>query len=146
MAVIKRTVVIERPVTQVFAFAADPANDAQWQAGLVRHEGLPEQQLAPGMRWVEVRRVPGRQVRVTVELTAYEPDWRVGFRALDGPVRPTGEMRFEQDSGGRTQMTYEADFRVVGFLRPLESLLARRNARDVAADLDALKRLLETAG
>ena len=37
----------------------------------------------------------GRRVPADYELTAYEPDTRIAFRAITGPVRPEGSYVLE---------------------------------------------------
>lgn len=52
-----------------------------------------------------VRGPGGRRIAADYEITAFEPDRRLAFRAIAGPVRPTGEYRLE-DLGGETRLTF----------------------------------------
>jgi len=42
----------------------------------------------------------GRRIAADYELTTYEPNRRLAFRTIAGPVRPTGEFRFDEVDGG----------------------------------------------
>ena len=90
----ERTVTINRPVDEVFRFVADGRNAPHWRSGvldvaLVSGDGL-------GARYSQGVRGPGgRRIAADYEITEYEPDAKIGFRATAGPVRPTGSFTFE---------------------------------------------------
>jgi uncharacterized membrane protein len=85
-----RTVVIKRPVTEVFSFLADAENDPQWRYGIREIKRVGE--LAVGSRYIQrVAGPAGMSLPADIELTAYEPNTKVAFRTIAGPVRPRGE-------------------------------------------------------
>src|ERR671930_463884 len=94
MASAERTITINRPVDEVFTFVADGRNARQWRSGvldvdLVSGSGL-------GARYSQRVRGPGgRRIPADYEITAFEPNRKIGFRATAGPVRPEGSFTFE---------------------------------------------------
>ena len=58
----------------------------------------------------------GRRIAADYEVTAYEPDRHFAFKAIAGPVRPTGDFRFEQ-SGPGTKLTFALNAEVSGWKR-----------------------------
>jgi len=94
----RRTVVIARPQPEVFAFFADAENDPQWRPAvrLIRRDGP----LAVGARYTQRIAGPaGRDIPADVEVTAYEPEERVAFHGVAGPVRPDGSYKFSAVEG-----------------------------------------------
>lgn len=52
----------------------------------------------------------GRAISADVEVTEFEPNRRVAFVTTSGPVRPSGEYRFEAVPGGtRVPFTLSAE-------------------------------------
>src|SRR6516164_2353508 len=113
----KRTVVIDRPQPEVFAFFADAENDPQWRPAvrLIRRDGP----MAVGARYTQRIAGPGgRQIPADVEVTAYEPDVKVAFRGVAGPVRPDVIYTFSTVDKG-TSVTFSLDAELTGFKKIL---------------------------
>jgi hypothetical protein len=98
-----------------------------------------------GSRVVMTRRIPGRELTVTTEVTDYSPPRRYAFRGIDGPIRMIGRGTVDPvDDGARSRVTFELDFEGHGWgklLRPLARWQARR---DVPKNFENLKRQLES--
>ena len=65
MSKIERSVVVDRPIGEVFEFVHDPTKDALWQATIVESQLLTEGPMRAGSQIREVRRflgVPARNV------------------------------------------------------------------------------------
>ena len=98
------SVVIARPIGEVFSFFADAENDPKWRSGLKSIRRLGE--LGVGTEYEQTVSGPGgRSISANVRVTAFEPEHRVAFEATSGPVRPQGEYRFEAADGG-TRVTF----------------------------------------
>jgi len=82
-----RSIMINRPIAEVFTFFADAENDPRWRSGVreIKRQG----ELGAGTRYHQrVNGPAGRAITADIEVTAYEPDRHVAFRATAGPVRP----------------------------------------------------------
>lgn len=103
------SVVIARPPSDVYAFFSDPENDPIWRSGVKSIQLTGE----PGIGAVYKQTVAGpggRSVPADFRMTALDPDSRVAFVGVAGPVRPNGEFRFAPEGEGtRVTFTLQAE-------------------------------------
>jgi uncharacterized membrane protein len=134
----KHSVVIERPVSEVFAFVADGERAPEWRSGVLDiHRRSGE---GAGSTYTQGVKGPmGRRIEADFEVTVYEPLRRLEFQTVSGPVRPHGRYDFEP-SGEGTRVTFALDADLGG-LRGL--LLGRAVQRTMQAEVGALERLKE---
>ena len=137
----ERTVSIRRPVDQVFRFLADGRTATQWRSGVLDVSKTSGEGLGAVYRQT-VRGPGGRAIDADYEITAFEPDKQIAFRAIAGPVRPTGSFDFEA-MGDATILTFKLDVELGGWKR----LVMRRPVQSTMdaemAALDRLQELLE---
>ena len=144
MAAFTGRVEIERPVEQVFAYLDDLSRHGEWQEQIVSVRIETPGPTRVGTRAVEVRRVGGRQQRMSYEITEHEPPRVFAFRGLDGPLRPVGRGTLESAGAGSSVLTVAFDFEIHGLLGRLLLPLARREARkQIPKDQLRLKARLE---
>jgi uncharacterized protein YndB with AHSA1/START domain len=75
------SILIRRPVGEVFAFLADAENDKRWRPGVVEIR----RRSGSGAGTVYEQRVKGpfgSKVRADVEIVDLEPERRIGFRTI----------------------------------------------------------------
>ena len=133
----EQTVVIDRPIEEVFAYVTDQTNTPAWQAGLVEVQRTTPGPIGVGTRHRFVRQFMGRRMEAANEYVAYEPDRLVTFRTTSGPALVASYL-FDQDPKG-TRLTSRVELDG-GILGPVIGLGLRREMR---AALPALKALLE---
>lgn len=137
----ERTITINRPVEEVFNFLADGRNAMHWRSGvldvdLVSGPGL-------GARYSQGVRGPGgRRIDADYEITEFEPNHRIGFRATAGPVRPVGSFTFESMGTG-TIVTFALDAELSGWKRLVMGGAVQSTMNAEMGALDRLKELLE---
>src|SRR6185503_8631006 len=137
----ERTITINRPVDEVFRLVADGTKAPLWRWGvldvaLVSGEGL-------GARYSQGVRGPGgRRIPADYEITAFEPNAKIGFRATAGPVRPEGSFTFESMGTG-TILTFALNAELSGLKRLLMGGAVQSTINAEMAALDQLKDLLE---
>ncbi len=139
----QHTVTIGRPIGEVFEFVARGENAPRWRPGVLDIEHASGTGVGATYRQ-GVKGPGGRRVAADYEITAYELDRRLAFKAIAGPVRPTGEYRFEQVGDG-TRLTFSlaADLGLVQRL-----LMGGMVQRTMDAEVNAtetLKRVLESS-
>ncbi len=138
----EHSVVIERPVEEVFAFAADPNNDALWLSSTLETEQTSEGPVGVGAAFRNTTKFLGRRFDTTYEVTESEPPHKRCFRVTSGPIPGEVCYLFEPADGStRFTQNFEAD--VGGFFRLAEPLVARAIRRQMATDMATLKDLLE---
>ncbi len=90
----------------------------------------------------EVRKFLGRRMESEVEVTAYEPDRRFALKVVSGPVPFTYEQTLEPSDGG-TAVKVLLEGEPGGFFKLAEPLVERAVRRQVQADFEQLKDILE---
>ena len=137
----ERTISIRRPVDQVFRFLADGRTATQWRSGLLDVSKTSGDGLGAVYKQV-VRGPGGRPIDADYEITAFEPDKLIGFRAIAGPVRPTGSFAFEA-MGDATILTFRLDAELTGWKRLVMGRPVQSTMDGEMAALDNLQDLLE---
>jgi uncharacterized protein YndB with AHSA1/START domain len=136
----ERTVTIQKPVADVFAFVANHDNDAQWRPGVVEMRKSSGEGV--GERWYQRVKGPGgRQVPADIEVTQLEPNRLLAFRTVEGPVRPVGRYELA-DENGATRFTFSLSAELKG-LKKLMSPMVQKQMNAEVGNLDNLKRILE---
>ena len=139
----ERSTVIHRPTEEVFGYLADLAHDAAWRREWVAASNVSEGPIGVGSRFRLVARFLGRESATEYEVTEYEPNRSVAWKALSGPLPLRFRRTFESVEGGtRVAIRYDADIR--GLLRLFGPPFARMGRRQLDGDLPVLKSLLET--
>jgi uncharacterized membrane protein len=137
----QHSVSISRPVGEVFAFVADGENAMRWRPGVLDVSRQSGEGLGAVYRQ-EVRGPGGRRIAADYEVTAFEPDRRIAFRAIAGPVRPTGEYRFAADGNGTT-VSLALDATLTGWKRLLMTRAVQSTMESEVRNLETLKAILE---
>jgi hypothetical protein len=86
MTTIERSIVIDRPVEEVWEFVHDTADNILWQTTLAESEKLTEGPMDVGTRVREVRHFLGLRIESTWEMTEYEPNRTSAIRGASGPI------------------------------------------------------------
>ncbi len=142
MSTIETTIVINRPIDEVFVFATDLDKFATWQTGLVESTQTSEGPLGAGSTYRWVTQFLGRRIETVGEITEYEPNRKMCFKSTSGPFPFGGCQRFEPTNGG-TRLTLIMHLEPGGFFRLAEPLMLRMAERSTMADYQNLKDLLE---
>ena len=142
MTKIERSVVIGRPVDEVWEFVHDIANDRLWQTTLVESEQLTDGPMGVGTRVREVRHFLGLKVELAWEVTEFEPNRRSAIKGVSGPVPLSGGYLLEPLEDG-TRFTVRGELDAHGLFKLAEPVFARITSRELEANLGHLKDLLE---
>ena len=141
MPAAERTIVISRPVAEVFEYVADGTKAMAWRPAVLDVERIDGSGPLSTYRQ-GVKGPGGRRIAADYEVYDVETNRRIAFRAIAGPVRPTGEYRFEDDDGA-TQVTFSLSAQL-GWLKGLLIGGSVQSSMDAeVAALDNLKRILE---
>jgi uncharacterized membrane protein len=146
MIKVQGSIVILKPVEQVFAFASNYENDPQWRAEVAQLRYSSSGPVKIGTQAVEVSRVVGQRLETTTEITQYEPNRKVVSKSVSGLVPIVTYREFETVPDG-TRFTYvlEGDVSGVLLFRLLRPILARWYQGQIGAYLRKLKRIVEAA-
>jgi uncharacterized protein YndB with AHSA1/START domain len=142
---IESSVVISRPVEEVFEFVTNPENDPQWQSAILESKRTSAGPLGVGTTEAGVGKIIGRRIEWTGEVTEYEPNKKVKYLVTGGPLTAEQTVTFEPVEGG-TKFTLGLDpigEDASGFFRLAEPIVIRMLQRDIETDAANLKDLLE---
>ena len=142
MASFENTVIIRRPVEEVFAFLADFENVPQWNYAIVETTKTSPGPVGVGTTYRQTRSVPTRSEE-GFEVTAFEPPRRLEIHGQIGPFRARISYLLEP-TGSETRLRNAVDLGSSGPLTLVAPLVTSRVKHAVAANLDTLEQLLST--
>ncbi len=141
MTTFEHSVVIRRPVEEVWDYVIDPANDPVWQGAVIEVRSS-HPQLEVGSTIDEVSMFLGRRFEITWVVTEHEPPHYSAVTLAKGPVPMQGSYRFDPVEGG-TRFTMKGETEAHGLFRLAEPVFARLARREWASYCEVLKDLLE---
>ena len=137
----QRSIVIQRPIDEVFAFVGDGTTAPRWRSGVLDVEHVAGKGV--GEQWRQGVKGPGgRRIAADYEITEWDPPRGLAFRATAGPVRPTGSYRLATEDGG-TRLTFSLQAEVGGWKRLVMGGAVQSTMDAEMAALDRLKAVLE---
>ena len=141
MPAAERTITINQPPSAVFPVVADGRRATLWRPGVLDVDLVSGQGVGAIYRQ-GVRGPGGRRIAADYEVTAFEPDRRIAFRAIAGPVRPEGDYELE-GIGGATALTFRLHAELPLWQRLLMGRAVQASMDAEMAALDRLRDLLE---
>lgn len=138
------SVVIHRPVEDVFEYMDDVSREHEWQPQLEDAQQLPPGPATVGSRRRYVSQFMGKRVENTYIIRTYEPNRRLLLETTpDSTINVTTEIRWESVPGG-TKVTMSLDGSAKGPLKLVpRRLLSAAFAKDLERALTRLKERLE---
>jgi carbon monoxide dehydrogenase subunit G len=137
------TTMINRPIKEVFDFMTDPANSTKWQSGTVSAKLVSEGPIGAGSIVRTVGKMMGREFASDNEITQWDPPSVWGIKSSSGPIKFEGTNKFESKDGG-TLVTQSFQGEVGGFFKLAEGMAVKQIQKQVEADGQRLKKLLES--
>ena len=140
---INSSIVIYRPIAQVFDFISSSANDFEWQYGTLASGQVSEGASRVGVSFQTVGHLMGRRVHGTFEITEYEANRRYGFKSVSGPLHLHTLYTLDM-ADGSTRIDIATQASPANVLHAPERLMQKYMQRQLREDLDLLKSILET--
>jgi len=141
---VEESIVINRPVAEVFAFIADFENHPQWETNFQKVKLIRATPSGVGRKYQCDLKLPGQTATSMFEITEYEVNKKIAFEAEPaGPAKPNGSFLFESvPSGTKITLVPRPEFR--GIFKLLEPMMAGYVRKQNQDHLKKLKHLLET--
>jgi uncharacterized protein YndB with AHSA1/START domain len=142
---IRRSVVIDRPIAEVFDFVAEPENDPRWCSKVDSVERVAGEGPGPDSRYAVVHRpVPLRPARrLDHRCVSWSPPHRIDWLEDDGTDRFEVSYELEEvDGGTRLTQTSNAELGAAKLLHPV---FRAGIGADIRRQLRDVKRLLESS-
>jgi uncharacterized membrane protein len=138
------SITINRPLEQVAAYAADPANAPEWYVNIDSSRWLTEPVLQVGSRVAFSARFLGRALSYVYEIAQFDPSQQLVMRTSAGPFPMQTSYLWEAAGPSATRMELRNTGRPRGFFKLLGPVLERSMRKANSKDLQNLKRLLES--
>jgi len=142
MIKIELSIVVNRPVAEVFAFVIDPANNKKWQEGLVESRLTSPGPVGVGTQITDVRKFLGRDMDSKLEVTAFEPNKTFSEKVVSGPLKFEITQSFES-AGDGTKISLVAQGEPGGFFKLAEGMVQKQLQSQLEGDAQRLKKALE---
>ena len=135
--------VIDRPPSQVAAYAGDPSNAPTWYANIKSVDWKTPPPMSVGSRLAFVTRFLVRTLAYTYEVVDVVPGRRLVMRTAEGPFPMETTSTWEPAGAGKTRMTLRNRGEPSGFSRVAGPLMAAAMRRANQKDLAKLRAILE---
>lgn len=144
---IEETVLINRPIEDIFAFLNIPENHPKFVPGMLEFKKTSPGRLERvGATVRGVRRFLGRRMELPYEITEYEPNNKLAMKGALGPIRFSDGYMLEALGGSGTRVKFWLELSLTGLMKlanPFVVLLGKTHANETLANL---KSTLEKAG
>jgi len=139
-----RSVVIAKPIDEVFSFATDLANASVFMPNIVKTELLTEGGMRVGAKFRETRSMNGKERSAVIEISEYErPTLYAAYAAMFG-MRATYRFRFAPEGAG-TRVDMEADVQGNIFWKLFLGMMSRMMEKEDGQYLTRMKEAMERA-
>ena len=142
---VELNVEIDRPVEEVFSYAADPEHYPEWTSIVLEVRKEKPGPLTEGERFTTVSKFLGRTFETPFEITSHEPPRLHSHKSTGGPLPQEWTFTFEGTAQG-TRITEVVEGEPGGFFGLAAPLLERAGRRQFGTDWETLKDLLEARG
>ena len=136
------SMIVRRPIDEVFEYVSDLTHSAEWQSGLLEVQRTTAGSLGIGTKYTLVRQFMGRRMEASNEFIEFVPNSKVAFKTTSGPIPLEASYLFESTSEG-TRLTSIVEMQAEGFVKLAEPIIAAGLKREMEAAFAKLKDLLE---
>jgi uncharacterized membrane protein len=145
MPVIDETIVIARPVAEVFDFLMRAENLPRWDSSMLECVQVGSGAVTVGTRYRGASTILGRRIEWTTEVVEFVPGVRTASQSVEGPLTFTVSYEVSASPAGTTlRYRLAAESGLGGaFGRALEPIVQRAQTKVVRANLGTLASLLE---
>ena len=142
MAKFESSIVINRPVEEVFALLSNQENNPKWQAESLEVKKTSDGPIGVGTTFHSVGQFLGRRIEGESEITEYEPNRKYAGKSKSGSIPFESWTTFERVNGN-TRIDFKAEAEIGGFFKLAEPLVMSMAKRQFEANLANLKDMME---
>lgn len=144
MLTVEESIVIDKPRAEVWEFFTDPDNVTVYCSNIVEYHMIEGDKDKIGRKCKGAARVAGRRVEFTDEIREMVPLERGKMVSEDATIPYTLELSYA-DEGNGTKVTWRQESESFkGFFRFADPIVLRLYTRDVRANLENAKTILES--
>jgi uncharacterized membrane protein len=142
MIKVENSVIINRPISEVFEFVSNIENLPQWAGPVLEAKQTSDGAVGVGATQTQVAQFLGRKIETSQEVTEYEPNKKFSTKTTSGPLPMEIHYILEPAAEG-TKVTLEGNVDAGGFFKVAEPLVARMLKTQTESDAANLNDLLE---
>ena len=135
------SVVIHRPVAEVFAILSNLENNMRWRSGMIAAEKISTGPIGVGTTYRMINSLFGRQVEGQAVVTEYELNRK--YATVNKSGLPIETKRTFESVHGGTRVTFAVKAELGGFFNLTSPLFATIGKRRLARDAAKAKELIE---
>lgn len=143
MVNVEASVMIDRPVEEVWKFIMDLSKVSTWDTGVLEVKQTSMGSLGVGSTCDFRAKMGMRNMTISMRITEYEPNRRFSFEHTSGPMKGSIITESIENIEGKTRFTFSHDLKLSGFYKLL-GVMKGRMRREVVAILNNAKRILES--
>jgi uncharacterized membrane protein len=145
MSKLVESVVINKPVEQVFTYLTDYGNLTEWELNMLEAEQTSEGKMGVGTTARGLVKAMGMKMEWTSEVTEFEQNKRLDDTINSGGSVIYEKVTFESD-GETTEIFMEAEYKMGWPMKLLTPLMVPTLRKQLRTNLANLKKILEAAG
>jgi len=138
---IEATAIVDRPVEEVWDFMTDLENTPKWDPGVLEAKQTSEGPKGVGTT-IQTRHPRNRTLNSRA--IEYEPNHRFALEFTSGPIKGTRVSYSTEAVEGKTKLTRTFDLKFSGAYRLIGPFVARGARREGGAEVNNVKRILES--
>jgi len=142
MLKVEKSVIIKKPVVEVFAYVQNNENYTKWQNGVISMHIDEGPDNVVGSRYTETRKLIGQEMKTTLEITAFIENVKWAAKVVKGPVPYEVSMTYTAVPEG-TKITTVVEGEPKGFFKLAEGLVVSSLEKNLEEDQNHLKAILE---
>ena len=141
MIKVEKSVIIKKPVEEVFSYSQNKDNYSKWQGeGSIQMLEGPDNVV--GSRYLDISKFLGQEMKSTMEITAYKENEIWAAKVIKGPVPYEVAMAYAKVPEG-TKLTIVIEGEPKGFFKLAEGIVVSSIEKDIEESLNRLKSILE---
>jgi carbon monoxide dehydrogenase subunit G len=141
MIKVEVSVIIHRPLAEVFAILSNLENNMRWRTGMIAAEKISAGPIGVGTTYRIINRIFGRRIEGEAVVNEYELNQKYATVNQSGLPIET-ERTFEAVNGG-TKVTFAVKAEVGGLFNIAKPVLERIGKRRLESDAAKAKELIE---
>lgn len=144
-ATIKASIIINKPVDEVFAYVTDVKTWPRWESGLLKAEQTSDGPLNVGTTFRGTNQVLGQRMEWISEVTNYTRCKSWGQKVVSKGWSTEERLAFEPFQGSSTKFSLVSELEMGGLLRLFAPFVARKMQKQIEKNLVKLKDILEAS-
>lgn len=132
MAFAEYSVLIRKPVHDVYEFILNGENNKLWRPSVTAVSKVTAGEIRIGTQFSQMMKGPfGKSISGDYEIISSDLDKAIVFKVISGPARPTGNYVLEEN-GEETKVTFTLSYTPTGFAKLMDPMINKQMQQETA--------------